>query len=200
MRESLRQLLAELAAFGQKNDGGTSERCLKMFNITPEMGAFLALLVQANKAKRILEIGTSNGYSTLWLADAAQSGEGQVTTIERSDYKAKMAAANFKASGLGNIQLIAGEASAFLTAADQAPFDFIFLDARRDHYVEWWPDLKRLLKPQGLLVVDNALSHEPEVRPLAELINADRSFLTSLVPVGKGALLAVKGLGREATT
>lgn len=198
MRESLRQLLAELAAFGQKNDAGTSERCLKMLNITPETGAFLALLVQTTQAKRVLEIGTSNGYSTLWLADSAQHNQGQVITLERSDYKAKMAAANFKASGLDNIQLVTGDAGAFLADAAHAPFDLIFLDAKREDYVAWWPDVKRLLRPQGLLVVDNAVSHQDEVQPLVDLIQADRGFMTSLVPVGKGQRLAVKMVASEA--
>lgn len=192
MRESLRQLLAELAAFGDQNDKDTSERCLKMLNITPQTGAFLALLVQSTKATRVLEIGTSNGYSTLWLADSAQQNKGQVTTIERSDYKLKMAAANFKASGLSNIDLVAADAGEFLADSEAALFDLIFLDSKREDYAAWWPDLKRLLKPQGLLVVDNALSHQTEVQPLADLIQADRGFMSSLVPIGKGELLAVK--------
>jgi len=192
MRESLRQLLTELAQFGDKNDEGTSERCLKMLNITPETGAFLAVLVQSTKAKRVLEIGTSNGYSTLWLADSAQKNQGQVTTIERSDYKLKMAAANFKASGLSNIDLVGADAGVFLAEAEADLFDLIFLDSKREDYAEWWPDLKRLLKSQGLLVVDNALSHQLEVQPLADLIEADRGFMSSIVPIGKGELLAVK--------
>ncbi|MBP6346351.1 O-methyltransferase [Neisseriaceae bacterium CLB008] len=192
MREALRQLLAELAAFGNKNDESTSERCLKMLNITPETGSFLALLVQSTQAKRVLEIGTSNGYSTLWLADSVQRLEGQVITLERSDYKAKMAAANFKASGLRNIQLFTGDAGVFLADEAHEPFDLIFLDAKREDYVAWWPDLRRLLRPQGLLVVDNALSHQTQIQPLADLIEADRGFMSSLVPIGKGELLAVK--------
>lgn len=192
MRASLRQLLAELAAFGDKNDEGTSERCLKMLNITPQTGAFLALLVQSTKAKRILEIGTSNGYSTLWLADSAQRHQGHVTTLERSEYKRKMAAANFKASGLSNIELVGGDAGPYLANPEAVPFDLIFLDAKREDYVAWWPDLKRLLAPQGLLVVDNALSHQAQVQPLIDMIEADRGFMTSLVPIGKGELLAVK--------
>lgn len=192
MRESLRHLLAELAAFGEKNDDGTSERCLKMLNITPDTGAFLAVLVHSTGAKRILEVGTSNDYATLWLADAAQTNKGQVTTLEFSDYKVKMAAANFKASGLSNINLVAADAGIYLADPEHEPFDLIFLDSKRENYVGWWPDLKRLLKPKGLLVIDNALSHEAQIQPVADLIKADRGFMMSLVPVGKGELLAVK--------
>ena len=76
-------------------------------------------------------------------------------------------------------------------AADGA-FDLIFLDSERPEYPGWWPDLKRVLRPGGLLVVDNATSHAAEMAPFVARVAADRSFVTSLVPVGNGEFLAVK--------
>ena len=70
MNEKLTTLLAELEAFGEANDAQTTERAERMLNITRDTGEFLLLLIRAQKAKRVLEIGTSNGYSTLWLAHA----------------------------------------------------------------------------------------------------------------------------------
>jgi len=76
-------------------------------------------------------------------------------------------------------------------SADGA-FDLVFLDSERPEYPGWWPDLKRVLRPGGLLVVDNATSHRAEMAPFVALVTADVSFVTSLVPVGNGEFLAVK--------
>ena len=78
-----------------------------MLNITRDTGEFLAVLVRATLARRVLEIGTSNGYSTLWLASAARAIGGSVTTVEQSDYKVGLASANFARSGLGTVHLAA---------------------------------------------------------------------------------------------
>ena len=73
-----------------------------MLNVTRDTGEFLAVLVRATLARRVLEIGTSNGYSTLWLAEAAIAIGGGVTTVELGEYKCSLAAANFARSGLAS--------------------------------------------------------------------------------------------------
>jgi predicted O-methyltransferase YrrM len=78
--DPLETLKAELERFGEANDAATNERPRRMLNITRDTGEFLAVLVRATVARRVLEIGTSNGYSTLWLADAARGIGGSVTT------------------------------------------------------------------------------------------------------------------------
>ncbi len=85
-----------------------------------------------------------------------------------------------------------GNAAHFLRAAESDAFDFVFLDSERSEYVEWWPDLKRIVRRGGLLVADNAVSHPHEIAPFIDLVQADAAFTTSLVPVGKGEFLAVK--------
>src|ERR671922_2249228 len=100
MADSLQVLLSELERFGEANDNATAERPRRMLNITRDTGEFLAVLVQATAARRVLEIGTSNGYSTLWLASAARAIGGKVTTIEVAEYKVGLARANFARSGL----------------------------------------------------------------------------------------------------
>src|SRR6476659_2443422 len=93
--DSLETLKAELERFGQANDAATNERPRRMLNITRDTGGFLVVLVRATAARRVLEIGTSNGYSTLWLANAARAIGGSVTTVELADYKIGLATANF---------------------------------------------------------------------------------------------------------
>src|SRR5256712_8637210 len=102
MMDPLDALLAELERFGKANDGSTTERPRRMLNITRDTGEFLAVLVRATVARRVLEIGTSNGYSTLWLADAARAIGGAVTTIEAAAYKGELATQNFTRSGLAS--------------------------------------------------------------------------------------------------
>jgi predicted O-methyltransferase YrrM len=186
-------LLQELEQFGADNDRRVTERQGKMLNITPDTGAFLAVLVRATRARRILEVGTSNGYSTLWLADVAEALGGHVTTVERLPAKAALARANFARAGLaGVIELHEDDAGAVLGRLPAAGFDLLFLDSERSRYASWWPDLHRVLAPGGLLVADNAVSHPEEMAPLFEAVAATPGYATVVVPVGKGEFLAVK--------
>lgn len=193
MNERFSKLLKELEKFGEWNDASASDRAQKMRNITPETGKFLFLLIRALRAKRVLEIGTSNGYSTLWLAYAVQSLGGKVTTLEKSSSKADMARTNFERSGLQDlIDLNVVDAGTFLKRQLDASFDFVFLDANRGEYVSLWQDLQRVLTGGGLLVVDNAVSHAREMEDFVQVVRQTEGYLTSLVPVGKGELVILK--------
>ena len=195
MPDPFENLLAELEQFGKDNDGSTAERPRKMLNITRDTGEFLAVLVRATLARRVLEIGTSNGYSTLWLASAARAIGGSVTTVEKSPYKIDLSAANFARSGLASyISQVHDDAGRLLEHSAESAFDMIFLDSERPEYPGWWPSLRRVLRPGGLLVVDNATSHPVEIAPFVALVKADADFVSSLVPVGNGEFLAVKAM------
>lgn len=191
--QALRALLNELAEFGKANDAAHSDRSRRMLNIPPETGQFLELLVRATGARRILEIGTSNGYSTLWLAKGARATGGRVTTIELSEYKVGLALSNFERSGLAFlIEIIQVDAGTYLNHFIGEPFDFVFLDSERHEYVGWWSRLRAVLRVGGLLVADNAVSHASEMKDFAALVRSDASFLTSLAPIGSGEFLAVR--------
>jgi predicted O-methyltransferase YrrM len=193
VRTILDELLSELERFGKANDDANAKRPRRMLNITRDTGEFLAVLVRATVARRVLEIGTSNGYSTLWLASAVRAIGGAVTTVELSEYKIGLAIANFARSGLASqITLLHEDAGRVLQRSADGAFDLVFLDSERPEYPRWWPHLKRVLRPGGLLVVDNATSHAAEMVPFVALVAADVSFVTSLVPVGNGEFLAVK--------
>jgi predicted O-methyltransferase YrrM len=191
--DALENSKAELERFGEANDAATSERSRRMLNITRDTGEFLAVLVRATAARRVLEIGTSNGYSTLWLAEAARTIGGAVTTLELAEHKVALASANFARAGLSAfIRLVHGAAGSFLEASDPNAYDLIFLDSERAEYPGWWPQLRRVLRPGGLLIVDNATSHVEQMAPFVASVTADPEFATCLVRVGKGEFLAVK--------
>ncbi|PHV04413.1 methyltransferase [Janthinobacterium sp. BJB412] len=133
---NLKNLLDELEAFGQLNDSAVKERPGRMLNITRDTGEFLSVLVRIMGARRILAIGTSNGYSTQWLADATRGVGGTVATVEMSRSKIDMAQANFARSGLaGSIQQVEGDAGGVLRATGEGAYDLVFLDSERSEYV-----------------------------------------------------------------
>lgn len=193
MGETFQELLLELEQFDLQNDAVATERPRRMLNISRDTGEFLSVLVQATNAQRVLEIGTSNGYSTLWLAQAAQNINGHVTTVELSEFKLEMAARNFERSGLSDvITQHRGEAGTLLESLDDASFDLLFLDSNRSDYVQWWPNIQRVLRQGGLLVVDNATSHADEMADFMAQVSADPHYTTCTVPVGKGEFLATR--------
>lgn len=193
MTPALNQLLQQLAEFGQLNDSQHQQRSQRMLNITPDTGEFLQVLIHASKAAQILEIGTSNGYSTLWLADAVQALGGRVVTIEYAADKVALAAKNFALSGLHDgIQQVHADAGDYLKQAASGSVELLFLDSERSQYLAWWPELKRVLATGATLVVDNATSHAAEMQSFIELVKADKDFVCCTVPVGNGEFLATR--------
>lgn len=192
MDESLRQLLDELASFGQENDARETERPKRMLNITPDTGELLAILVRATRARSILEIGTSNGYSTLWLAWAASDTDGQVTTIERAADKAELARQNFARAGLADRITLRQGAALDVLAGLTGSFDLIFLDADRPSYPTYLDHLLRLLRPGGLLVTDNVVSHAHELPEFLARLKGDPRLQSITVPIGNGEELTYK--------
>jgi predicted O-methyltransferase YrrM len=193
MRDALDSLKRTLERFGEANDTAAQERPRRMLNITRDTGELLSVLVRATAATRVLEIGTSNGYSTLWLAEAVYATGGMVTTIESAAYKVGLARVTFAQSGLeSSITLVDDDAGRYLRQSDTDAFDVVFLDADRQEYPDLWPALRRVLRPGGLLIVDNATSHVDQMAPFVALVSADSEFTTCLVPVGNGEFLATK--------
>jgi len=103
-----------------------------------------------------------------------------------------MAIENFRRAGVADlIDLKHMEAGAFLLSETQ-PFDLIFLDSERNQYVGWWPRLSTLMVPGGLLITDNATSHQAELADFIALVRRSKGFTTSLVPIGNGEFLAYR--------
>lgn len=153
----------------------------------------LALLVRATGARRVLEIGTSNGYSTLWLADAVRSVGGHLVSVDVDAARSALAAQNLERAGMGEfVELRVEDAAVSLIETPDGGSDMIFLDAERTAYADYWPNLVRVLRSGGLLAVDNVLSHPEEVTDFRSLIHSDERVSEALVPCGAGLLLVVR--------
>ncbi len=176
---------------------------LPAIDVTPLQGKFLEVLVRVTRSKRILEIGTLGGYSTLWLARAL-SGDGVVVTLELEPRHAQIAKQNLAAAGLADrVELRIGPAAetlATLVQEHSTPFDFIFIDADKAAYPEYLDWSLRLSRPGTLIIADNVVRDgkviDPEnadpnirgVRRFTEMVWAEpRLSATALQTVaGKG--------------
>ncbi|MCA9059265.1 MAG: class I SAM-dependent methyltransferase [Planctomycetaceae bacterium] len=186
-------LLQRLYTEGKSTDAKATTREAKMLNITPSTGAFLDLLVRDSQPKRILEIGTSNGYSTIWLARAAKDVSAELDSVEQSDWKVQQATQNIGEAGLLDVvRIFHGGAEEFLRLSEGGLYDLIFLDSDRSAYERWWPDLLRVSRG-GLFVVDKASTHPLEVAGFRKLVCATSGCSAVTVPIGNG-LLVISGM------
>ncbi|KXO81510.1 methyltransferase [Acinetobacter venetianus] len=186
------QRIADLYDEFKQHDARQADRLRRYRNIEAESAKLLGMLVRTQHSQHILEIGTSTGYSTLWLAEAAKSVSAKVQTLEINAFRSAQAKKYAEEFGLEEyIDFWVGDAADYLTESVEQ-FDLILLDAERGSYVSYWQDLKRLLKPTGgTLIIDNVISHTAEVKPLLELIKQDENFMSTILPVGAGLCMVV---------
>jgi caffeoyl-CoA O-methyltransferase len=166
-------------------------RLIRLRQIPPETGKFLALLATAAPAGMILEVGTSAGYSTLWLALACEALGRPITTIEILPEKAKLARETFQAAEVEKtVRLVEGDAREYLKLS--GPIAFCFLDAEKEVYGECYEAVIPKLVPGGWLVADNAISHRDALKPMVDRALRDDRVDALIVPIGKGELVCRK--------
>ena len=176
--------------------------------IRKEMGALLKVLLAMKKPKRILEIGTAVGYSSILMSENIPEGT-TITTIENYDKRIPVARENIRRAGKENvINLIEGDALYVLKTLN-APYDFIFMDAAKAQYIVILPEILRLLEKDGILVTDNVLQ-EGEItesrfgvtrrnrtiydrmREYLFEVNRAHKIIKSIIPIGDGITLSVR--------
>jgi len=193
MDEARRRLADELLVASREHDATQADRLDRFRNVEPETAELLGVMIRATGARRILELGTSNGYSTIWLADAAQATGGRVVSADVDADRTELARANLAAAGLGErVELRTEDAAAVLANSPDAAWELVFLDAERPAYPGYLPDLVRTLAPRGVLAIDNVLSHGDELVEFTALIEREAGLTQTVVPVGAGLRLAVR--------
>ena len=140
---------------------------LPAIDVTPLQGKFLELLLRISGSRRVLEIGTLGGYSTMWLARALPDG-GQIVTLELVPHHAEIARINLRNAGIANVDLHVGpalETLQALVANGAAPFDFIFIDADKSGYPEYLEWSLKLSRPGTAIVADNVVRDGKVIEP-----------------------------------
>jgi caffeoyl-CoA O-methyltransferase len=160
----------------------------RLRQIPPETGRFLALLAASAPPGTYLEIGTSGGYSTLWLALVCRELERRLTTFELLEDKACLARETFKLARVEDVvELVIGDAREHLQ--NFTNISFCFLDAEKEHYLECYEALIPHMVTGGLLVADNAISHQDVLRAFLDRALSDERVDALIVPIGKGELV-----------
>lgn len=164
----------------------------RLRQITADVGRFLHVVALATKPHSILEIGTSGGYSTIWLATAARHVGVGVVALEIDPAKIRQATANLREAGVDDIvTVVQGDAFAYLRDRRE-PADFVFLDAEKEDYLSYLELIVPLLSLGGVLVADNLLSHAEFLTEFRERALSHPSLSAMIVPIGRGELLAIR--------
>lgn len=181
-------LLDQIYAFGKEHGG--------MWNVSPEAGRFFHLMLQAMVARKVLEVGTSNGYSTLWMVDALEKTGGWLTTLEQDPKKVEMATANLEKAGLKDrVEIIHGDARKTIQDLDKR-FDFVFIDADKESYAHYLTHALKLVRPGAIIVADNVDSHADDLGEFLAMIEEDPWLEDVRLPFGGGQVMIYVRPGR----
>jgi predicted O-methyltransferase YrrM len=181
-------LLDDIYAYGQETGG--------MWNISPDAGRFIHLMLQAMVAKRVLEIGTSNGYSSLWIVDALEKTGGWLTTLEQDSTKVEMATENLeKAELLERVEIIHGDARETIQTLEKR-FDFVLIDADKPSYEHYLAHALKRVRPGAIIMADNVSSHASELRGFLDMIERDPWLEEIELPFGGGQIMIYVRPGR----
>ncbi len=176
--------------------------------IRKEMESFLRVMLSIKKPKRLLELGTAVGYSAILMSECLQE-DAKIVTIENYDKRIPIAKENIKKAGKENvIELLEGDAMEIMPALDEKQFDFVFMDAAKAQYINFLPEVIRLMKDGAVLVTDNVLQEgdlieskyvvrrrdrtiHKRMRQYLEMIKNDPRLETTIVPIGDGITMSV---------
>ncbi|MHA2180504.1 MAG: O-methyltransferase [Promethearchaeota archaeon] len=172
-----------------RNDG--TPRLERLRQIPPETGKFLSILAASAPKGKFIEIGTSAGYSTLWIALACKLIKTTITTFEILKEKVKLANETFKETNMEDyIELIEGDARYYIK--NYTNIAFCFLDAEKEVYRECYDLVIPKMVKGGIFIADNAINHYETLKPMLDKALNDDRVDALVVPIGKGELLCRK--------
>lgn len=166
------------------------------WNVDRKSANFLNLAVKMINAKSALEIGTSNGYSSIWIAKALKETRGRLITIEYWEKRMSLARENFKKTGVDDIIVpVVGDAVQILAdmkKEDKLRFDFIFVDANKAEYIEYFNSFDSLLEKNGVIIADNILSHYKKTKDYVEELMNNKNYQSQILNFEAGMMLSKK--------
>ena len=189
--QSILDRMQYLEEIDRRDRADGTPRTQRLRQIPPETGKFIALLAASAPVGEYIEIGTSAGYSTMWLALACRLVNRKIKTFELLNEKAGLARETFKLAQIEDVvEFVHGDALEYLS--DCKNVSFCFLDAEKEIYADCYEKVIPNLVPGGILVADNAINHEATLRPMLNWALSDPRVDAMIVPVGKGELLCRK--------
>jgi predicted O-methyltransferase YrrM len=166
--------LKKLKAYGLAND---------IPNISETTAQMLHFFVRMKQAKKVLEIGCANGYSTIWIADAVEQNDGTMLTCDVSEPSFNQAKENIKATKLDHIvQFKFGDAKKTLKDCEEK-FDIIFIDARKKHYHIFWEMAKDMLADKGVIIIDDVLKFQHKTAEFNKTMEKETDWEKITLPV-----------------
>lgn len=183
----------------------------EFWNISRESANFLNMLIKISGAKNVIEIGTSNGYSGIWIAKALQETGGHLITIEYYEERIALARENFKKCGVDDIittkqgsackvlEKLEGEFDFGATHVDRqhdkfynGQIDFVFIDANKSEYEKYFDIISPKLKKGGIIAADNIISHADKVAAFVKKIKSDSNYQVEILDLPAGMLIGYK--------
>lgn len=164
------------------------------WNVSPQTGCFISMLIKAMNAKNVLELGTSNGYSALWISDALKHTGGHLTTLEFWEKRQCLAREYARECGLSDyITFKIGQAYDIIVNELQSEtYDLVFIDANKREYIKFFQAVHPLLKKGGVILADNITSHPEKVKEFVEAISNHEEYQAQVLDLPDGLLMAYK--------
>jgi predicted O-methyltransferase YrrM len=166
----------------------------QMLAITADTGMFFSILLKAIKARRVLEVGMSVGFSTLWFADAVGKG-GRIVTIEMDPLKIEKARKNFREAGVDKMIEIRQGVALDVLRKLRDRFDFVLLDADKENIIRYFDLVLPLVRSGGMIAADNMLfppPYRPAMKKYARHVRSRRNVQSVTVPIGMGEEITIK--------
>ena len=170
------------------------------WNVSRSTGNFLNMLVKIRNARSVLEIGTSNGYSGIWILKALEETRGKLTTVEYWEKRQSVARKNFEIC-VSDVEVEPKIGSAVIVLQDleeeiknfkREKFDFVFIDANKKEYVEYFEIVDRILKSGGIILADNILTHYEKTLPYINVLFERVDYQSQILDIGAGMMLSRK--------
>ncbi len=188
MTNRMLERMAFLEGVDKKDRDDGTPRMQRLRQIPPETGKFLCLLASGCPPGQFVEIGTSAGYSTMWLSLVAKERNQKVKTYELLEPKIRLAKETFVKAGIEEfVELVPGDALVNIRQTEKVAF--CFLDCEKELYLPCWDLMSAKIVKGGLLAADNAIDHYDTIRPMIEKAQSDDRFDSLVVPIGKGVLV-----------
>lgn len=166
---------------------------IKLWSVPRKTAEILNALVMVSRPKTILELGTSAGYSTLWLAKAAEQYGGKVHTIELAKPKIEMAGKHFQKAGLSEcIEQLEGKISDILPRWDKGQIDFVFMDADKKNYLSYLKQLEPFLSEGAVIAADNAIDFKGLMDDYLIYVSESGKYKSRLIEIDNGLMVSVK--------